>query len=78
MENKSGFLKGLKNILGLQKNENENLSSLIDKLHARRAALKAELDEADGEEKTKELKEIIQVVDEQIKKCEKILLENNS
>jgi RNAse (barnase) inhibitor barstar len=78
MENKSGFLEGLKNILGLQKNENENLSSLIDKLHTRRVALKAELDKANGEEKTKELKEIIQVVDEQIKKCEKILLENNS
>ncbi|MDR1007213.1 MAG: hypothetical protein LBL65_01450 [Campylobacteraceae bacterium] len=79
MENKNGFLEGLKNMLGLQKNENENLSSLIDKLHARRVALKAELDEKAGEEeKVKELKEIIQVVDEQIKKCEKILVENNS
>ncbi|MDR1976357.1 MAG: hypothetical protein LBQ18_05140 [Campylobacteraceae bacterium] len=77
MENKSGFLEGLKSMLGLQKDENENLSSLIDKLHTRRGALKSELSEAD-EEKAKELKEIIQVVDEQIKKCEKILLENNS
>jgi RNAse (barnase) inhibitor barstar len=78
MENKNGFLEGLKNMLGLQKNENENLSSLIDKLRARRVALKAELDEAGEEEKIKELKEVIQVVDEQIKKCEKILVENNS
>ncbi|MDR2635834.1 MAG: hypothetical protein LBC08_03265 [Campylobacteraceae bacterium] len=78
MENKNGFLEGLKNALGFQKNEDENLSSLIDKLHARKIALKAELDEAGEEEKIKELHEIIQVVDEQIKKCEKILLENNS
>ncbi|MDR0666185.1 MAG: hypothetical protein LBF71_02120 [Campylobacteraceae bacterium] len=78
MENKSGFFEKLKNMLGFGKSENENLSSLIDKLRARKTALKAKLDEADGEEKIKELKEIIQVVDKQIKKCEKILLENNS
>lgn len=78
MENRSGFLERLKNILGLQKNENENLSSFIDKLRARKTALKTELDEAEGEDKIKELKEIIQVINEQIKKCEKILLENNS
>ncbi|MDR1614204.1 MAG: hypothetical protein LBS26_01405 [Campylobacteraceae bacterium] len=77
MENRSGFFKRLKSIFGIQKDEDENLSSLIEKLHARKNALKSKFDEAD-EEKAKELKEIIKVVDEQIKKCEKILLENNS
>ncbi|MDR2099592.1 MAG: hypothetical protein LBP40_02035 [Campylobacteraceae bacterium] len=73
----SGFLEKLKNMLGVQKCEDENLSSLIDKLHARKNALKLELDEVD-EAKAKELTEMIEIVDEQIKKCEKILLENNS
>ncbi|MDR2789428.1 MAG: hypothetical protein LBB59_00395 [Campylobacteraceae bacterium] len=77
MENKNGFLGKLKNIFGMQKNEDENLSSLIENLRARRNALKLELDEA-NEDKAKELKEMIGIVDEQIKKCEKILLENNS
>ncbi|MDR2081151.1 MAG: hypothetical protein LBP54_04615 [Campylobacteraceae bacterium] len=77
MENKNGFLEKLKNMLGIQKNEDENLSSLIENLRARKNALKLEFDKAD-ENKAKELKEMIRLVDEQIKKCEKILLENNS
>lgn len=77
MENRNGFLEKLKNMLGIQKNKDENLSFLIENLHARKNALKLEFDGA-GEDKVKELKEMIRLVDEQIKKCEKILLENNS
>lgn len=73
-EVKKTFVESLKDIVGIENEKDKNeLMSLIEKLTLRKNSLKEELKNQDDDKEKTNIKDMLGVINNQIKKCEELL-----